>query len=68
LFPKSQLTTLIEMSNIPIPRLSYDDFDLDDKLEQYSKILKKKLIYDIEDYRLVTYTLNLEIKKSTQHI
>lgn len=55
------------MSNIPIPRLSYDDFDLDDKLEQYSKILKKKLIYDIEDYRLVTFTFNLEIKKSTQH-
>ncbi|CAD8114373.1 unnamed protein product [Paramecium sonneborni] len=51
-FPKKHIQQLVDQLNVGIPILRQDQFDMQDKLEQYSKKLKKDLIYAIQDYRI----------------
>ncbi|CAD8099430.1 unnamed protein product [Paramecium primaurelia] len=51
-FPIKHIQQLVEQLNVTLPILRQDYFDIECKFEQYSKKIKKDLIYAIQDYRI----------------
>ncbi|CAD8070966.1 unnamed protein product [Paramecium sonneborni] len=51
-FPLKNIQQFVEQLNVGIPILRQEQFDKQIKLEQYSKKIKKDLVYAIQDYRI----------------